>query len=96
MEKELMVNPEYRQQTKILKALAQPMRLQILEILHRGPTCVCDLVIHTGQRQPYISQHLIVLKEAGLVDFHSEGAKRYYRLNFKKIYEILAMLQRLG
>jgi ArsR family transcriptional regulator len=84
------------QEIEVLKALAQPVRLQILEILRHRPTCVCDLAELTGQRQPYISQQLIVLKEAGLVDFQSDGPKNYYRLNRRRINDTLQALSLLS
>lgn len=68
--------PSSQQEIQVLKALAQPVRLKILRILKSGPTCVCDLMVMTGQRQPYISQQLMVLKQAGLVDFQSDGQKK--------------------
>lgn len=47
---------EYRKQAKILRALAHPMRLQILDALARGPACVCELITVTGGRPTCISQ----------------------------------------
>lgn len=86
------MKPQYKQQTYLLKALAQPVRLEILEILSRSPACVCDLMMHTGQRQPYISQQLIVLKQAGLVSFYAEGAKKIYQLNSRRMDELIQQL----
>ncbi len=71
---------QYENQTKLFKALAHPVRLQILEILSNEPACVCDLVQQTGCRQPYVSQQLIVLREAGLVATRREGLNIRYRL----------------
>lgn len=45
-----------------LRALAHPVRLRILRRLARGPACVCELVALTGQRQPYVSQSLMILR----------------------------------
>ncbi len=69
---------KYQLESSMFHALAHPVRLQILGILHQRPACVCDLVLLTGQRQPYISQQLMILKAAGLVDFRSDGSKNYY------------------
>ncbi len=52
----------YELQAKQLQALAHPARLRILELLSHGPVCVCDLVMMTGKRQPYISQQLAFLR----------------------------------
>jgi DNA-binding transcriptional ArsR family regulator/NAD-dependent dihydropyrimidine dehydrogenase PreA subunit len=67
-------------QAKLLRALAHPARLQILETLARRPACVCDLTMQLGRRQPYISQHLMVLRGAGLVGAAKEGLNVRYHL----------------
>ena len=57
-----------------LKALADPVRLRLLQVLHdRGETCVCELVAELGTTQPNISTHLRLLRAAGLVDSHKVG-----------------------
>lgn len=63
------------------KALAHPVRLQILDLLRSGDACVCHLETALGKRQAYISQQLMVLREAGLVDSRKEGLQVFYRLN---------------
>ena len=70
----------YRKQAKILQAMSHPVRLQILEILARGPACVCDLMFQTRQRQAYISQHLMLLRQTGLVKSTRLGVKSQYEL----------------
>ncbi len=71
---------DYRQHAKILQAIAHPVRLQILEILERGPACVCDLVLQTSRRQAYISQHLMLLRGSGLVTSVRFGNSMQYEL----------------
>ena len=70
----------YEPQARLLRAIAHPVRLQILDALAHGSACVCDLTMLTGRRQPYISQQLIVLREAGLVTHTREGLNIRYRL----------------
>lgn len=72
----------YEDQARLFKALAHPVRLQILHILANESGCVCDLVQQTGCRQPYVSQQLIVLREAGLVVARREGLNVRYCLAF--------------
>ncbi len=50
-----------------MRLLADPLRAQIVEILARGPACVCHLVDDTGAKQPNVSGHLKQLRQAGLV-----------------------------
>ena len=45
---------EYYKRANILQAMSHPVRLQILEILSRGSTCVCALIVQTRQRQAYL------------------------------------------
>jgi len=63
-----------------LKALADPLRLQVLEVLAGGERCVCDLTAELGLAQSKLSFHLKVLKEAGLLADRQEGRWIYYRL----------------
>jgi ArsR family transcriptional regulator, lead/cadmium/zinc/bismuth-responsive transcriptional repressor len=70
------------------QALSHPVRLNILEILARGPTCVCDLVRLTGKRQPFISQHLAILRQVSLVTTRRQGWNIVYELNDAKLAEL--------
>ena len=63
-----------------MRLLADPLRAQIVEILARGPACVCHLVEDTGAKQPNISGHLRLLRQAGLVVTEPRWRYTYYRL----------------
>lgn len=60
--------------------MAEPLRAQIVEILAAGPACTCHLVADTGAKQPSVSGHLRLLREAGLVTAEPVGRYTYYRL----------------
>lgn len=76
---------------KLHKALSHPVRLRILETLAQcGEACVCHLTVALGQRQPYVSQQLGILREANLVAERREGTLVYYRLASEEILEIIA------
>src|SRR3990172_8618124 len=62
----------------LLKALAHPTRLQIVMELLKGTKCVTDIQDILPASQANISQHLTVLRHAGLVDFAQDGAQRCY------------------
>ena len=65
----------------LLKALAAPpLRLQVIEALAGGESCVCDLATQLGRGQSQLSFHLKVLKQAGLLADRQEGRWMYYRL----------------
>lgn len=90
----------------LLKALADPTRLQIIDILLQrgGMVCVCDFEgavglpdPKTGQRpkQPTISHHLRVLREAGLVGYEKQGLWSYYYVRQERLDELRALVSRL-
>lgn len=64
----------------LLKALADPVRLQIIEALAGGERCVCELTTDLGMAQSRLSFHLKVLKECGLLADRQSGRWVYYRL----------------
>jgi DNA-binding transcriptional ArsR family regulator len=71
---------EYKAKAKIIKALAHPSRLFIVEELSRGERCVAELTEMIGVEMPTVSRHLSQLKNAGLVDDEKRGAQVFYRL----------------
>ncbi len=79
----------YDKQTDILKALAHPVRLQILDVLRAGPECVCHLEALLGLRQAYVSQQLARLRESGLVVDHKEGLNVFYRVKDSQVFELI-------
>ncbi len=64
-----------------LKALADPTRRRILDLLRTGSHNVNDIAAHLPISQPAVSQHLTVLKNAGLVSVATDGARRNYSLD---------------
>jgi len=63
-----------------LQILGHPVRLLILDVLtrHSGQVCVCDLEAAVPVKQPTVSHHLRLLREAGLVDAERHGPWMYY------------------
>jgi ArsR family transcriptional regulator len=68
------------QAQRLLRALADPIRLQVVQTLQHGERCVCDLSGDLDLAQSKLSFHLKVLKEAGLIRARQEGRWIYYRL----------------
>ncbi|WP_336318058.1 metalloregulator ArsR/SmtB family transcription factor [Streptomyces lavendofoliae] len=66
--------------TELLRVLADPLRLRIVTLLARETLCTTHLVEETGARQTNLSNHLKVLREAGVVDTEPCGRFTYYRL----------------
>src|SRR5215207_7381399 len=78
----------------IAKALGDPVRLQLLDVLrkHAGKVCVCELVPLFELSQPTVSHHLKVLREAGLVGSERRGLWAYYYVNPDAVEELSAGL----
>lgn len=75
--------------SRLFKALMHPARVQILDLLREGEECVCHMEAHLGYRQAYISQHLAVLREAGLIEDRREGWNIFYRVIEPGVYDVL-------
>jgi ArsR family transcriptional regulator, arsenate/arsenite/antimonite-responsive transcriptional repressor len=76
------------------KALADPTRVRILNILSRnGECCVCDVQTNFELSQPTISHHLSILKKAGLVDCDVRGRWCFYTANTQAISELAQVLE---
>jgi DNA-binding transcriptional ArsR family regulator len=80
--------------TATFRALAEPNRFHIVELLRRGPRPVGDLVRRLRLRQPQVSKHLRVLSEAGLVDVRVDAQRRIYALRPAPLQELEAWLER--
>ncbi|WP_030198597.1 helix-turn-helix transcriptional regulator [Streptomyces sp. NRRL S-87] len=75
--------------TDLLRVLADPLRLQIVTLLARETLCTTHLVDETGAKQTNLSNHMKVLREAGVVETEPCGRYIYYRLR-PEVIEALA------
>ena len=83
----------YETQSDLLKALSHSTRLAILDILRDGEQCVCHMEATLGLRQAYISQQLMILKQAGLLGSRRDGLNLYYRVIKPDVFNILDALR---
>lgn len=85
-----MANDRLRQlKADLLKALGQPTRLKILELLVDGERCVCEIFPAIGGEQSNVSKHLGFLRSQGIVIADRRGMRVFYRLADKKIAKLL-------
>lgn len=70
----------YQARAKIVKAMAHPSRLFIIDQLAECERCVCELTDMIGADKSTVSKHLSVLKEAGIVEDDKRGLQVYYTL----------------
>ncbi len=83
----------YQTRARILKALAHPSRLFIVDQLAEGERCVCELTEMIGADKSTVSKHLSVLKDAGLVDDEKRGLQVYYTLRVPCVTNLFSCIE---
>jgi DNA-binding transcriptional ArsR family regulator len=81
-------------EARVLDALGDPTRRAVLELLRGGERSVRELTDATAVSQPAVSQHLRVLRDAGLVTVRPEGARRLYRVDLDGLTGLRAWVDR--
>src|SRR5512143_1818941 len=79
----------YDAQARLFKALMHPARLAILDVLRTGEACVCHLEAALKYRQAYLSQQLMVLRDAGLVADRRDGLSVYYQVINPDVFAVI-------
>ncbi len=79
----------YENQAVFLKALGQPTRLQILDLLKNGERCVCEIFPAIDQEQANVSKHLTILKQSGILDSRKEGLRVFYWIKNKEVLGLI-------
>jgi DNA-binding transcriptional ArsR family regulator len=74
---------------EILKVLAQPTRLKILELLRNGEKCICEIVPALNGEQSNISRHISLMQKSHLVTTRKDGVRVMVKVSDQKIFEIL-------
>jgi DNA-binding transcriptional ArsR family regulator len=82
------------QKVELLKVIAHPVRIRILEELVKGVKCVSDFEDFLELRQPNISQHLSLLRQSGIVDYYVDGRLRCYFLVNPLIPDLIELLKK--
>ncbi|HAM49804.1 MAG TPA: ArsR family transcriptional regulator [Nitrospiraceae bacterium] len=82
------------QKVELLRVVAHPVRIRILEELSKGVKCVSDFEDFLELRQPNISQHLSILRQFGVVDYYVDGRLRCYFLVNPLIPDLIKMLNK--
>ncbi|MHB1383012.1 MAG: ArsR/SmtB family transcription factor [Bellilinea sp.] len=75
--------------SNLLSLIGKPTRIQILMVIHEQEACVCHLETVLGLRQATISQHLMVMRKAGLVITHRDGRHIFYWLARPELVDLL-------
>jgi ArsR family transcriptional regulator len=73
----------------MLKALGQPTRLKILELLRNGERCVCEIFPAINEEQSNVSRHLALMKAVGILASRKEGQMVHYRVRDPQVFKLL-------
>ncbi len=82
----------YEKQAEIVKVIAHPLRIAILNFLKDGPQCVCDISEYIGAERSNVSRHLSLMTSAGLLEYRKEGLKVIYKLKTPCILDCFACI----
>ena len=74
---------------EVLKALAQPTRLKILEMLRKGERCICEIVPAINGEQSNISRHISTMQKSHLITTRKDGVKVMVKVRDRRVFEIL-------
>jgi ArsR family transcriptional regulator len=81
---------------KTLKALSDPTRLKIVEVLEEGEVCACKFTTITKKAQPTVSQHLKILENAGIIKSRKEGKNVMYSVADKRVFDLIKIAREIG
>jgi len=85
---------KHRRWADLLKVLAHPTRLALADVLVEGTCCVSDACDLLHVPQPNLSQHLSILRKAGIVDFQEDGKRRcYFLCDPESIKKLIASME---
>jgi len=84
---------QYEARARIIKAMAHPTRLFIVDVLSRGEECVRDLTGMVGADVSTVSKHLSVLRNAGIVSDEKRGAQVYYTLRVPCVMKFFSCVE---
>jgi ArsR family transcriptional regulator len=85
----------YEDNAKLFKILSEVNRIKIIEMLSCDEICACTILEKLNITQPTLSHHMKVLEEVNLVISRKEGVSTYYKLNRKKIGDLLMFIIKL-
>ena len=88
-----MAKVDYERRAEILKAIAHPSRLRIVDALAEGEKCVCELQKLVGSSMPTVSRHLAQMSAAGIIRGRREGSWVHYSLQVPCITNVFQCIE---
>lgn len=86
---------EFATEALLFKALSEPVRLRIVDMLSCGEMCACDLLAHLPISQPTLSHHMKALVDSGLVQVRRSASWMHYSIDPTRVEELGSLLVRL-
>lgn len=83
----------YQRKAEIIQAIANPIRLEIVEFLSQGPQCVCNIVEQVQAGRSNISRHLSLMLKAGVLDCRKEGLNVIYSIKTPCILKFISCIE---
>lgn len=83
-------------EVEVFKALGDSTRLKILKCVENGEKCICEIIPYTGKSQPNVSQHLKILKNAGIVKDRKDGTRILIKISNKEIFNIIKKVKKMS
>src|SRR5512147_525841 len=80
----------YTRNAEILKAVAHPLRVAVVDFLRDGEKCVCEIAEHLGSERSNVSRHLTVMVHAGVLTCRKDGLKVFYALKTPCVAQFLS------
>jgi len=83
-----------KQVANVFKVLGSPFRIELIYCIGNGESCVCHLEAILKKRQAYISQHLMVLRDAGILKTRRDGKYIFYRIADPNLFELIELTRK--
>lgn len=81
---------------KVFKALSDPTRIKIIEIIGNKEICACEIPPKIGKAQPTVSQHLKILEQSGLLKSRREGRMILYSIKDDRVFGLIKIARVIG
>lgn len=83
----------YRLQAETCKALAHPLRIEVIDLLQNGELCFSDILERTGGLKSNLSQHLSIMVDAGVLKVRKDSRCNYFSLSSPKVAKACSLMK---
>ncbi|MBI4947732.1 MAG: winged helix-turn-helix transcriptional regulator [Bacteroidetes bacterium] len=83
----------YKLHAEVCKALAHPLRIEVVDLLQKGELCFSDMLEETGGLKSNLSQHLTIMVNSGILKVKKDSRCNYYRLSSSKVAKACSLMR---